>query len=52
MDDDSYYYARAEAELEMAQRAENTAAVKAHYDLANHYLERVYGDEDQLTEAG
>jgi hypothetical protein len=51
VDDDEYFYARAEAELEMAQRAENGAAVKAHYDLANHYLERVYGGEELETAA-
>jgi hypothetical protein len=36
-----YYYSRAEAELQMAQRATNADAVKAHYELANLYLERL-----------
>jgi hypothetical protein len=45
--DDTYYYHRAEAELEMAQRAENTAAVRAHYELANRYLDRVYGEGEE-----
>jgi len=41
--DTDYYYRRAEAELEQAQRATSPAAVKAHYTLAGHYLDRVYG---------
>lgn len=43
--DVAYFYRRAEAELEMAQIADHPAAVKAHYLLANHYL-------DSLHEAG
>ena len=38
---DDYYYRRAEAELRMAQAATVPAAVQAHYQLANLYLERV-----------
>jgi hypothetical protein len=41
--DRDYYYRRAETELEQAQRATLPAAVKAHYTLAGHYLDRVYG---------
>jgi hypothetical protein len=41
----SYFESRAEAELEMAQRATHPAAVYAHYTLADLYLDRVYGDE-------
>ena len=36
-----YYYRRAEAELKMAQAATDANAVRAHYELANLYLERV-----------
>lgn len=39
-----YFLRRAEAELELAQRAEHPRAVAAHYRVAEHYLERVYGD--------
>lgn len=39
-----YFLRRAEAELELAQRAEHPRAVAAHYRLAEHYLERVHGD--------
>jgi hypothetical protein len=38
-----YYYRRAEAELKMAQRATDANAVKAHYELANLYLEQLSG---------
>ena len=44
--DQEYYYRRAETELEQAQRATLPAAVKAHYTLAGHYLDRVYGGEN------
>lgn len=42
--DRDYYYRRAEMELEQAQRASSAEAVKAHYTLASHYLDRVYDD--------
>ncbi len=38
-EDDAYLYRRAEAELAMAQKSENAPAVKAHYELAERYLE-------------
>lgn len=40
-DDAIYYYRRAEAELEQAQRATKPEVVRAHCQLANAYLERV-----------
>ena len=43
-DDCTYFMARAEAELELAQRADHPKAVEAHYLLAQSYLDRVYGD--------
>ncbi len=42
-DERTYYEKRAEAELELAQRAKHPEAVKAHYELAGFYLDRVYG---------
>ena len=45
MDDTEYFYRRAEAELEMAQKTEVPQAVQAHYTLASAYLDRVYGEE-------
>lgn len=42
-DDLEYYHQRAEAELNRAVQSECPEAVKAHYTLAGHYLDRVYG---------
>jgi hypothetical protein len=42
MGSDGYFYRRAETELAMAQRAASPAASKAHYELANRYLDRFY----------
>ena len=42
-EDTCYFERRAEAELELAQRARHPDAVKAHYHLAGFYLDRVYG---------
>jgi len=45
-----YFERRAEAELELAQRATDSRVVKVHYDLATQYLERIYGEEVQPAE--
>ena len=50
MDDVSYFHQRAEAELRMAERAAAPQAVKAHYELAAHYLERVFGKRSELDQ--
>lgn len=42
-DEISYFTARAEAELERAQKATDPAVVQAHYELATAYLDRIYG---------
>lgn len=45
-DADDYFYRRAETELSMAEKATSPAVVRAHYELANLYLERLTtGDE-------
>jgi hypothetical protein len=46
----SYFEERAEEELELAQQATHPKAVKAHYDLAGYYLDKVHGtpDEEEL----
>jgi hypothetical protein len=44
-DEDDYLLARAEAELELAQRSSHPGAVRAHYLLAGYYLDRVYRPE-------
>ena len=43
-DELAYYEQRAQAELELAQRAINAKAVQAHYDLATAYLEKIHGE--------
>jgi len=44
-----YYERRAEAELAAAQQAEHKAVVRAHYELASAYLDRIHGDEPRST---
>jgi hypothetical protein len=46
MKHDSYFYDRAEQELECAQGATHPAAVKAHYLLASYYLDQFYGSAE------
>lgn len=48
-DEMDYYERRAEAELELAQRAKHPNVVKAHYHLAAYYLDRVHGDAGPLS---
>jgi hypothetical protein len=48
-DDLNYYERRAEAEIEMAQRAQHRRAVQAHYELASAYLDRIHGDSPRST---
>lgn len=43
MSDSDYFLERAEAEIALAQSARHEAAVRAHYELAGYYLDRVYG---------
>jgi len=50
-DDEKYYYERAETELELAQRATHPSAVRAHYIIANHYLDRCYGAGEVIADA-
>jgi hypothetical protein len=40
-DDRSYYQHRAEVEIERAQQATQPCAVKAHYQLAEAYLDKL-----------
>lgn len=46
-DDESYYEKRAEAALELAQKAKDSAAVRAHYEMATAYLDRIHGPPDE-----
>ena len=50
-EDLDYYQRRAEAEIELAQRADNTRVVQAHYALASAYLDRIHGTDAQPDSA-
>lgn len=50
-DDLQYFYARAEIELDRAQRAQDPDAVKTHTLLADYYLDRV-ADRERLAGHG
>jgi hypothetical protein len=43
-DELAYYESRAETEIGLAQQARHARAVKAHYELASAYLDRIHGD--------
>ena len=42
-DERDYFERRAEKELELAHAAPHANAVRAHYTMAGHYLDRVHG---------
>lgn len=42
-DEMAYLESRAEAEIALAQQARHARAVKAHYELASAYLDRIHG---------
>lgn len=43
-EDEDYLYRRAEQELELAQAATHPAVVRAHYLLADSYLDSLYAE--------
>ena len=45
-DDVDYFERRAEEEIELAQRSVDTRAVKAHYELASAYLDKIYPEPE------
>jgi hypothetical protein len=47
----NYLYQRAEEELDLAQAADHPAAVKAHYTMADRYLDSAYGVANEAAEA-
>ncbi|WP_380876040.1 hypothetical protein ACFB49_07080 [Sphingomonas sp. DBB INV C78] len=50
--DDPYYLEkRAEQEIELAQSATHPAAVRAHYLLAGHYLDKLYGEPEEAEQS-
>ena len=50
-DDRSYYQHRAEVEVERAQAATAPGAVRAHYQLAEAYLDKLAVAEGTMAEA-
>lgn len=46
-DDQDYFEQRAEAEIGLAQTATHAAAVRAHYEMASAYLDRIHGESPQ-----
>ena len=46
--DIAYFTERADRELEQAQRATDPAAVRAHYILANLYLDKIHGQDGDM----
>lgn len=50
-DESMYLIERAEAEIELAQRAKHPRAVAAHYQLSEAYLDRAYGRGQANEEA-
>ena len=48
--DCDYFERRAEAELALAVQAEREEVVRAHYELACAYLERLYPEESSSSD--
>jgi hypothetical protein len=46
-DEATYLYYRAEEQLQLAQSATHPAAVRAHYLMADHYLENAYKTDEE-----
>jgi hypothetical protein len=44
-----YWQRRAEEQIALAQQARHKAVVRAHYELANQYLELIHGDSPRST---
>lgn len=49
-EDEDYLYRRAEQQLELAQAATHPAVVKAHYLLADAYLERLHAPAGEVED--
>lgn len=48
----TYLESRAEAEIALAQQSSHARAVKAHYELAAAYLDRLYGENPRGDPSG
>jgi len=49
LEEAEYYERRAEAEVTLAQQATDGRVVRAHYELAAAYLDRVHGDSPRSS---
>jgi hypothetical protein len=49
LEEAEYYERRAEAEVTLAQQATDNRVVRAHYELAAAYLDRVHGDSPKSS---
>ena len=50
-EDSEYFERRAEAEIAAAQAATHAAVVRAHYELAGHYLDLAHNPDAHTAEA-
>jgi len=48
-EEQQYYERRAEAEIALAQQSDHDAVVRAHYELAAAYLDRIHGDSPRSS---
>lgn len=48
-EDVEYLEQRAEAEIAMAQKATHVRVAQAHFQMANAYLDRIYGDDPRTA---
>jgi hypothetical protein len=48
-DERDYWEKRAEEQIALAQQARHKAVVRAHYELATHYLDRIHGDNPRSS---
>ena len=48
-EDREYWERRAEEQILLAQSASHKAVVRAHYELANQYLDMIHGDSPRST---
>lgn len=48
-DDAIYFERRAEDQIVLAQKSLDVRAVRAHYQLATMYLDRIYGDDGSIS---
>jgi hypothetical protein len=48
-EEQDYWEKRAEEQIALAQQARHKAVVRAHYELANQYLDLIHGDHPRSS---